>query len=149
MPGALGRLKSDVLDEKPDIAIILIGGNDAGAKSVAPETTRDNLRRIAQQLADAKIRTLFLQYHVLPNPDSPQKAWTHLVRNNDMIAEIAKESGFAVLAMQPAMDEALQHQPLAQLVNTTDGVHLAPGGELVYARAIYQKLNQLGWLKGE
>jgi len=39
-------------------------------------------------------------------------------------------------------------RPLTQahLVSATDGVHLSPGGELVFARAIFDKLSRLGWL---
>lgn len=146
MPGAVGRLKEDVIDEKPDIAIVLIGGNDASSKQVTCQQTKENLRTIARSLREAGIRTLFLQYHVIVNPANPDKAWTHLASNNAAIAEIAGEFGFPVLAMQPAIDAALAHQPLEELVNPLDGVHLAPGGELVYARTLYAKLNELRWL---
>lgn len=146
MPGAVARLKADVIDERPDIAIVLIGGNDVAAKQVAPEQTRENLRSIARQLHDANIRALFLQYAVLPNPQNPAKAWKHLAANNAMIEEVAGEFGFPTLALQPAMDEALVRQPLAELVNLVDGVHLAPGGELVVAKAIFNRLVELDWL---
>jgi lysophospholipase L1-like esterase len=146
MPGAVARLKEDVIDERPDVAVILIGGNDAGSKQVTPEQTRENLRAIARSLKEAGVRAVFLQYAVLLNPEKPDKAWTHLASNNATIAAVAEEFGFPTLALQPAFDAASKVQPLGELVNLTDGVHLAPGGELLVAKAVYAKLSELNWL---
>ena len=138
-PGALNRLQQDVLDEKPVIAIVLIGGND---KQEMP--TKDNLTGMVQQLKAAKIKVLLLQYAVL---DVGEKTWHHLARNNDLIATVAKEQAVPTLALQPAFDAAVKTQPATELVNAVDGVHLAPGGELVVARAIFNKLAELDWIK--
>jgi hypothetical protein len=35
---------------------------------------------------------------------------------------------------------------VTELVSAIDGVHLNPGGEIVYARAIFAELVRLGWV---
>ena len=164
--GALKRLQGDVLDEKPDVVIILLGGNDAGQKR-PPAEVKANLETIVRKVKGAGAKVLLLQYAVLPNPAQPKTTWVHLDDNNALIAEIAGAEHVPLLNMATAMGDALKNQrvtelkgrdkdgvatwetkPLTQahLVSATDGVHLSPGGELVFARAIFDKLSQLGWL---
>ena len=50
-----------------------------------------------------------------------------------------------VLALGPAMAAARAASGFAGLVSP-DGVHLKPGGELVYARTIFAELDRLGWI---
>jgi lysophospholipase L1-like esterase len=145
-PGALARLKSDVLDERPHLATVLIGGNDQKDTPAQREVTRGNLQKLFAGLAAAGIRTLALQYHVLPNPQSPETAWGGLDDNNDLIEAAARAQKMPVLNMATAMQAALGTYRLAELVSLTDGVHLAPAGEIIYARAIFAELERLGWL---
>ncbi|MCC5830261.1 MAG: hypothetical protein JJU36_12520 [Phycisphaeraceae bacterium] len=146
-PGAVTRLQRDVLDERPRIAVVLIGGNDHKATEEQRAQTRDNLRTMVRQMRQADIRVLLLQYAVLPNPDAPEGTWRGLNGNNDLIAEVARHEGVPTLALQPAFDEAHRAQPQPELMNPVDGVHLAPGGERVLARAVFKKLSELGWLE--
>lgn len=142
--GALKRLKEDVLDEKPGITIILIGGNDRAGRH---DVTRTNLTSIVAQTKAAGSKVLLLQYHVVPNPEKPEKTWHHLAKNNDLIAAVAAEQQVPVLDMNAPMQAALKTQPQPELANAVDGVHLNPGGELVFARTIFAKLVELGWIK--
>ena len=160
----LARFQTDVLDAKPDIVVLLIGGNDAGQK-MPRETTTANLDRILTELKPVCPRELLLQYHVLPWPDKPEKAWSHLADNNDLIAAAAQRHGCPVLDMAPVMRAAVddsvpagetdfrrltpwrgvQRYRTCDLV-ADDGVHLIFGGELVYARGVFAKLAELKWL---
>jgi len=143
----LARLEKDVLAERPDIVVLLIGGNDAAPEATIPrETTAQNLETILTALAKVGSRVLLLQYHLLPNPESPQTAWTHLTINNELIAAIAAARRLPVLSMHPPMENALATHTVAELVNPIDGVHLNHGGELVYARTIFARLMELQWL---
>jgi len=144
----LARLEREVLAERPEIVVLLIGGNDAG-EQVPRATTARNLQTILTALAEINARVLVLQYHLLPNPESPEVAWSHLATNNDLIAEAAVAQGMPLLHMQTPMQAALATYQLAELVSPGDGVHLNPGGELVYARAIFTRLRELGWLKAD
>lgn len=150
MPGALGRLQEDVIDHHPDIAVVLIGGNDKQDTDEARKLTGENLKQIALRLKEAKIWTLFLQYHPamatasIKAKDTP-KAWDHLAAKNPQIAEAAAAAGAALLDMGPPMKQAADAHGAAQLVDPVDGVHLRPRGEMVFARAIHAKLVELGW----
>jgi lysophospholipase L1-like esterase len=142
----VGRLHADVVDEHPDIVVLLIGGNDRKDTDEQRATTRRNLHQIIATLQAAGSKVLVLQYHVLVNPQSPETAWIHLDDNNELIAAVATELNAPLLDMGPHMHGALAHYALPELVSSTDGVHLNPGGELVFARAIFGRLRELGWL---
>lgn len=161
----LQRLPADALADKPDIVVLLIGGNDAGS-NVPRDTTAANLDKILTSLQSGGARVLLLQYHVLPRPDAPEKTWSHLNSNNDLIAAAAQRHGCPVVdmaaAMQAAIDSTLpdaetdfhrlagwrgvQRYRIRDLVGV-DGVHLNGAGELVYGRTIFAKLLELGWLQ--
>ncbi|MFA6291326.1 MAG: acetylxylan esterase [Victivallales bacterium] len=143
--GVLKRLKSDVLDIRPDIVVLLIGGNDAGQK-IPRETVEKNLDLIMGDIVSAGVKLLALQYHVIPNPENPETAWKYLDSNNDLVAAAAARSGAALLDMAAPMREAAKNRPVKELVNVRDGVHLNPGGELVFAAEVFKKLKALGWI---
>ena len=166
--GALRRLPGDVLAQHPDITVVLLGGNDAAQPGRTGETRR-NLTAIVRQLKEAGSRVLLMQYHLLPNPEHPERAWQHLDDNNDLIAEVAAAEQVPLLDLAAPMRQTLEQGrtselrsrdektgvadwrevPLTQehLVNAVDGVHLNPGGELVVARAVFRKLLELGWIQ--
>lgn len=143
-PGAVNRLQAQVIDPKPEIAVILIGGNDGDRDRAA---TAANLDAIFERCQAAGIQVLALQYHMLADADNPGEAWVHLDDNNDLIATAAAAHGAELLNMAPPMAAAAEAagNP-ASVVNQRDRVHLAPGGELVFARSIYHRLAELGWL---
>ena len=142
---ALARFATDVEALAPEIVVLLLGGNDV-ARRMDRQTTRANLARLLDMLTAAGTRVLVLQYHLLVNTEHPETSWAHLITNNDLLAAVAAEYGQPTLAMAPLFTQALAHRPLDELVHPTDGVHLKPGGEILYARAIYGKLVELGWV---
>lgn len=170
--GALARLEGDVIAEKPDVVTVLLGGNDmhelpASAQAVAQARAKDNLQAMIARIRAAGAKTLVLQYHVIPNPASPQTAWTHLPLANPCLAAAAAANGAPVLALNEIMAAAYANGSFTELagrdasgaatwkaarltqehlVSAVDGVHLNPGGELVFARAVFAKLVELGWL---
>lgn len=164
--GARQRLPGDVLAERPDIVVVLLGGNDAGAKR-PPADVKADLTAIVQSCKGVGAKVLLLQYHVIPNPEHPETAWLHLDDNNGLIAEVAAAEGLPLLDMGAAMTAAYRGQQVSELqgrdpngvatwanlpinqehlASAKDGVHLNPGGELVFARSVFAKLNELGWL---
>ena len=165
--GALRRLKGDVLDLRPDIVTILLGGND-GCQKLDTAGTRANLAEIVRSVKAAGAKVLLMQYHCLPNPAQPETAWTLLQANNGLIAEVAAEAGVPCLDLAAPLaaaaaggrtwellgrDDATgvadwREVPVVQehLASKVDGVHLNPGGEVVVARAIFAKLLALGWI---
>ena len=152
---ALGRFEAEVLKARPKLVTVLLGGNDAReaegltegeARAKARTRTIEALWSMVESLNVFGARVLVLLYHCLPNPDDPAGAWTGLTRYNDAIAGLAYELRHPVLDMNEAMHRALGEFSVVELVNERDGVHLNPAGEMVYARAIFNKWLELGWL---
>lgn len=145
-PGAINRLQQDVLDEQPDIVTMLIGGNDPKDTAAERAVTRQHLDAIVTAVQQLPCKLLVMQYHVLPNPEHPETAWHGLDDNNELIAEVAAAHHVPLLDMSVPMRAALATMPLAELVNLTDGVHLNPHGEMIFAEAIFAKLDALQWI---
>lgn len=147
-PGAVNRVQSNILDQKPDIVVMLIGGNNMGTRNRDPEElavqTRAELTTIVQQVREAGIRVLLLQY-TEPKAENMSKVWTHLDDVNPVIAAVAEAEEVPTLELAPHFAAAEQRLPANALLNPVDGVHLQPYGELVVARAVAAKLNELGW----
>jgi lysophospholipase L1-like esterase len=145
---ALARVDSEVIPLKPQIVTVLIGGNDfgGGITDAAKDGLRKNLTEIIEKVKKAGGKVLLLEY-ADPKAEDMSKVWTHLNAGNPIIAEIAKKEGVPTLELAPAFNEAAKTHPLADLASPIDGVHLNPYGEIVVARSIFFKLQQLGWLK--
>lgn len=150
-PGAVNRVERDILAHKPDIAVILIGGNDNPKTDDARKKTRENLRKIVSHVKEKGVRVLLLQYHpALPAPKNESKAWKHLAEGaNPLIAEVAKDLKVPVLDMGPPMKASAEKLGRGAVADAKDGVHLRPAGEIAYARAIFHKLLNLGWVGPE
>ena len=145
-PGAINRYQAEVIEPAPDLVVVLIGGNDAGGR-VPSEETAENLRSMLSAMQAAELRVITLQYAGLfDDGEGGTTGWTHLVDTNPLIAEISAELDIPSVALQPHFDQAAasygSHRPL---VNHQDRVHLAPGGEIVTARATFQALRELNW----
>jgi lysophospholipase L1-like esterase len=156
-PGAIHRLQDNVLDEKPAICVMLIGGNDfSKVKDQAPDspavgevkkTLAANLTSMVGQMQAAGIKVLMVQYHT-PTAKDQATAWKHLNWGNPVIAEVAKATGAATLELEPAFAAArAAGASNAELLNEQDGVHLSPRGELVIAKAVTARLVDLGWAR--
>jgi len=146
--GALARLEEQVIALKPDLVVILIGGNNFAAKeseSAKSNQLHNDLSAIVAKLQTAGGRILLLQYPE-PKADNMEKVWTHLDDGNPVIAAVAQERKVPTLALAPAFAAAAQSHPQAELTSIVDGVHLNPYGEVVLAKAVFFKLKELGWL---
>lgn len=144
--GMRARLEKDVLSERPDVVVLLAGGNDAG-QNVPREVTAANLEAITGALSLIRARIVGLQYHLVPHPGRKSEAWHHLPANNDLLATAVTAHGGIIADTAAAMADAARSQPAAEL-NGWDGVHLNPGGELVYARTVFAALLRGGLLPG-
>jgi len=143
----LAALDERLLRHKPDVAVVLIGANNYGHNAPRDEAGvlfKADLLAIVQRAQAAGIHVLLLQY---PKPRAAvmDKVWIHGDYGNAVVADVAATTGAALLALAPFFDEAAKTQPLAELASAVDGVHLNPGGEIVLARAVLEKLRTLDW----
>ena len=146
-PGALSRVESNILAQQPDIAVILIGGNNMGGKQSPEEAkarAKEDITTIVQQVKQAGIKVLLLQY-AEPRAENMEKVWSHLDDVNPVIAAVAEAEGVPTIELAPPFAAAAEKVPLNTLLNATDGVHLNPYGEVVVARTVAMKLKELGW----
>jgi lysophospholipase L1-like esterase len=149
-PGAVNRVQSNILDYQPDIAIILIGGNNFRVEEgTATESIRarlkEDLTAIVTKVRQAGIKVLLLQYPE-PKAANPGEVWWTLDDGNPVTAAVAKEAGIPTLELAPVFAAAAKTHPLETLLNPVDGVHFQPYGDVVTARAVFRKLRELGWL---
>lgn len=144
--GVLNRLDSGVIAEKPGMVVLLIGGNDAAQPGFDPAQTMANYSLILERLQQAGAKVLCLQYAMLVDDANPGAAWVTLDDNNELIAQVAAQHGCPVLAMQPLMLAALKDHPVGELVAEDDRVHLHPRGELIFASAVFHKIEELEWV---
>lgn len=142
--GMLARLDRDVLGERPGLVVLLAGGNDAG-QQVPRAATAANLDAITAAVTTAGARLVGLQYHLVPHPGHEAEAWRHLPANNDLLATAVRNRAGTIADTAAAMAAGARHQPAAELVGV-DGVHLNPGGELIYARTVFAALRRDGLL---
>lgn len=151
-PGAVNRVESDILAHEPDIAVIMIGGNNMRFAGLDQEEllarTQADLTDIVTSVRDAGIRVLLLQYPE-PRAEDMARVWTHLDDVNPVIAAVAEAEGVETLELAPAFAAAAETVPLEALLNPIDGVHLQPYGEIIVARTVALKLKELGWLNSE
>jgi lysophospholipase L1-like esterase len=144
---ALARVDTEVVPLKPDIVTVLIGGNDfgGGINDEVKKKLHENLTTIVDKIKACGGKVLLLQY-ADPKADDMSKVWTHLNAGNPIIAQVAQEEKVPTLELAPAFREAAKTHPLAELASPIDGVHLNPYGEIVISRAIFFKLQELGWI---
>jgi lysophospholipase L1-like esterase len=151
-PGAVKRLQKDVLDHKPDICVVLIGGNNFAVLKKEPERRaeveaayRADLDGMVAAMQATGIKVLLLQYHA-PKAADPATEWSTLDDGNAVIAAVGEAHKAPVLALEPAFAAARAAGASAEsLLNQKDGVHLNPYGEVVVARTVVARLRELGW----
>ena len=145
--GVLAVLGDRLFRHKPDVVVVLLGANNYGhnaPREAASVLLKADLLAIVQRAQAAGIHVLLLQY---PKPRAAvmEKVWIHGDYGNAVVAEVASTTGAALLALAPFFDEAAKTQPLVELASAVDGIHLNPGGEMVLARAVLEKLRTLDW----
>jgi lysophospholipase L1-like esterase len=146
-PGARGRVDTDIVDHRPAITTVLIGGNDRANTPEKAAVVEANLLAIVAAVEASGSKLLLLQYPpALPSEKHASEGWPLADYANPIIAKVAAATDTPLLDLGPAMLAADQAVGRKLLVNDKDGVHLKPGGEIVIARAIFRKFLELGWL---
>ena len=151
--GFKGRIKTDVLWFKPDVATVCYGMNDGGYQpldSQRMDAYTESTKDIVKQLKAGGVRTIVL---VGPSPvdtdafnrpgitaDEYNKTLAAL---NDAAGRIAKDQGLAFADLHAVMTEAMERfkdeHPGVPLAGP-DGVHPDNNGHLVMAYAILKAL---------
>ncbi|MEU8925515.1 SGNH/GDSL hydrolase family protein [Kitasatospora sp. NPDC048545] len=146
------RWQADVLDARPDVVSILVGVNDMGWHTLAPDghviPARDyaaGYRRLLAPLAEAGTELILVEPFLLPVSgtveaghalvdDEVRKAWrSDLDPKIQAVRDLAKEYGAHLLAADVMFAElAAENGPEHW---AADGVHPTPAGHAALAEA--------------
>ena len=134
----LNRWKTDCIDIKPDILVLMVGINDMwrrydGAdKMTTAEEFENNLREMLTQTKNAGINKIILLEPYLTINKPENKIWLEedLCYKQAVVKKIAKEFSCEFIPLQSIFDEACKIKEPA--VWTNEGVHpLWPGCGLI------------------
>ncbi len=128
--GGLRRLNW-LLDQKPDVLVVGLGGND-GLRGLSPEETRANLREIAVRAQAAGARVLLLGMQLPPNYGSDYTG-----RFAALYPALAREENVPLV---PFLLEGVGGDPA---LNLADGIHPNAQGQERVARNVLPYLREL------
>ena len=132
------RLKTDVLNEEPDIVSILIGINDVWRRYDSgtvsePDKFAAAYRGILKKIAKDGARLVLLEPFLLPVP-ADRRAWREdLNPKIDIVRDLAREFDAVLVPLDGLFAAAsAQREPAFW---APDGVHPSPAGHALIARA--------------
>lgn len=111
-----------VAKQKPDIVLIVLGGNDA-LRGISPTSTRENLAGIIKIFQDAHITVLLAG---MQSPENMGDAYVSAY--NEIFPSLAREYGIEFI---PFLLEGVALDPT---LNQSDGIHPNPNGAEIIAR---------------
>ena len=133
----LARVDNDVLSKKPQWMLLSCGVNDVwhGARGVPLEAYKTNIAEIVRKAQDAGVKVMVLTSTMIredqQNPENQK-----LIAYNDYLRELAKEKGCLLADLNRDMQAALEVAKKTGERITSDGVHMAFGGNKMMAKGI-------------
>jgi len=142
------RIKSDILNLKPDLLSILIGVNDTwhektSRNGVAPAKYERVYRALLQELKDALPRVNFVlcEPFVLQCGVVTEEWVAEIDQRRAIVARLAQEFDSLFVPFQSMFDEAVKQAPPAYWAS--DGVHPTAAGHLLMAKCWLQQTGRL------
>jgi lysophospholipase L1-like esterase len=135
----LARLKTSVLDKKPDWMTLSCGVNDVwhGAGGCTLDEYKKNITSIVDQAQAAGIKVLLMTSTPIGEDDNDNNK--KLVAYNDFLHQLAAEKKLPIAEENAAFQAALKASPKLPSgapILTADGVHPVPEGEIIMASAL-------------
>ena len=118
------------LKSPPDFLIIALGGND-GLRGIAPQQTKNNLRKIIQKAQQINVPVLLAGMKLPPNYGSP-----YLEDFENIFPQLADELEVSLL---PFLLEGVGGNPK---MNLPDRIHPNSAGHQMMCKTVYQHLTQ-------
>ena len=133
----LARVDADVLSKKPAWMLLSCGVNDVwhGAKGVPLEEYKTNIAEIVRKAQDAGVKVMILTATMI-REDQQNAENQKLVAYNDYLRELAKEKGCLLADLNRDMQALVIEAKTTGERITTDGVHMAFGGNKMMAKGI-------------
>ena len=142
------RIKSDIINLKPDLLSILIGVNDTwhektGRNGVGLAKYERVYRSLLQEVKEAlpSVKLVLCEPFVL-RCGVVRDDWVEEIdQRRAVVAKLAKEFGAVLVPFQSMFDEAVKQAPPAHWAH--DGVHPTAAGHLLMAKCWLQKTGGL------
>ena len=133
----LARVDADVLSKKPQWMLLSCGVNDVwhGAKGVPLEAYKTNLTAIVRKAQDAGVKVMILTATMI-REDQQTPENQKLIAYNDFLRVLAKEKGCLLADLNRDMQAVVIEAKKTGERITTDGVHMAFGGNKMMAKGI-------------
>jgi lysophospholipase L1-like esterase len=144
----LGRLDNDVLSKKPDVMTLSCGVNDVwhGARGVPLEQYQQNITAIIDQATAAGVKVVILTSTMILE-DQANVNNQKLAAYNEFLRALAAERKLPLADLGADMQAAVlrakeTNAPRTNGGNflTSDGVHMAPPGDLLMAEGVLRAL---------
>ncbi len=133
----LARVEKDVLAKKPQWMLLSCGVNDVwhGERGIPLETYKTNIAEIVRRAQEAGIHVMLLTSTMIrEDQQSPENQ--KLIAYNDYLRTLAKEKDCLLADLNKAMQEAVEKAKTTGEKLTTDGVHMAFGGNKMMAAGV-------------
>ncbi len=134
------RIKSDLINLKPNVVNILIGVNDSwhefpGRNGVdVPKFERVYRSVLAEaRAALPKVKYILGEPFTLPCGAATKEIVNDLAKRRVVVKKLAQEFDAVFVPFQAVFDDAVKQAPAAYWA--ADGVHPTPGGHMLMARA--------------
>ena len=133
----LARVDADVLSKKPQWMLLSCGVNDVwhGAKGVPLEAYKTNITAIVRKAQDAGVKVMILTATMI-REDQQTPENQKLIAYNDFLRVLAQEKGCLLADLNRDMQAVVIEARKTGERITTDGVHMAFGGNKMMAKGI-------------
>ena len=133
----LARVDADVLSKKPQWMLLSCGVNDVwhGARGVPLEAYKTNITAIVRKAQDAGVKVMILTATMI-REDQQTPENQKLIAYNDFLRVLAKEKGCLLADLNRDMQAVVIEAKKTGERITTDGVHMAFGGNKMMAKGI-------------
>ena len=140
----LNRLERDVISKKPQIMTLSCGVNDVWhgvrGRGIKLEDYKKNITNIVEKALAAKIQ-VYIMTATMIGEDQKNANNQKLVAYNEFLRQLAKEKNLPLIDLNAIMQKDVaamraKYPGLNTTFVTTDGVHMAPLGNAMMAKAI-------------
>ena len=133
----LARVDADVLSKKPQWMLLSCGVNDVwhGARGIPLEAYKTNITAIVRKAQDAGVKVMILTATMI-REDQQTPENQKLIAYNDFLRVLAQEKGCLLADLNRDMQAVVIEARKTGERITTDGVHMAFGGNKMMAKGI-------------
>lgn len=139
----LARLDKDVIAKKADFLFLSCGVNDVwhGKRGIPLDQYKQNITAIVEKAQKANIKVCIMTATMIGEYDNPNNQ--KLAAYNEFLRKLAAEKKCLLADTNAVMQKTLaalkkQYPKAKGFLLTSDGVHMAPAGDMMMARCLLE-----------